>query len=494
MTARAVVQSASLPSRPKRGSRLVLMVESGRWPFILYAAAAATAIAFPAYQSLSPWFGVGVFALVVTLGHLIAVSHRIPWLPGLVILIAGLQWILAPALVYSLPSVPTAIPAAVSAETYFQFVVPGFLAFTAGLFVPMIGAGAGAFRGPVTDSMSPEQRTRFITTSKKLAIAGIAAHVLAFGGVPGGARFVVDIVGRLTLVGALCLLLVRAPGWRTWCVGALALQAFDSIVSSLFIGLFIQALHLGLLTTFRMKVPLRRIAAMAVAGVVILFAVNGFKGAYRQNMEGLDASERVGVASQQFWSILTNPDRLFSPENLAFNLSRLNQGSITARVLYWTPQFEPFAHGETVITALRAALLPRVLDPAKITAGGGDNYPRFTGLALLHGTSINLSALGEFYANYGEAGAWVAIFVWGAFITTIYRLVFNRARTSVVWWAWIPFIMPSVLSAESGLVELLNEVSKSSLVMLAIVYTVPSWRGLIRGRRPRPQSSPRPRA
>ena len=485
--------NATLDARPlgragmagsQRRAREVLLVENGRWPLIIYAAIASAVLAYPLFGSLTPWLTVGIFAIALILGHLGAVVYRMPWLPGVILLISALQWILAPALVFLLPDAPTIIPISVSARTYFDFAIPGFLCFAAGLYAPLLSfTRRRNLSAEAVQPMRPATRARLIDVSKQMAIAGLVAHAMSYVGLPSAVRFVAEIMGRLTLVGALSLLLLGAPRWRMWCLIAIATQLFDSVVSSLFNGTFILTLHMGLLMTYRRRVPLRRIVMLSVGAVVVFLTVNGFKGAYRATIsDDVGAGERISLASSQFWSFFTDPDRVFAPQNISFNLSRLNQGSITARVLYWTPQYEPFARGETVAAAVRAAVLPRFLDASKVSAGGGDNYPRFTGLPLLHGTSINLSALGEFYANYGTVGGWIAVFVWGVFLSTVFFAIASRARRDPVWWAWVPFVMPSSVSAESGLVELLNEIFKSGLVMIALVWTIPAWRMLIRER------------
>jgi len=132
------------------------------------------------------------------------------------------------------------------------------------------------------------------------------------------------------------------------------------------------------------------------------------------------------------------------------------------------------------VTGVRAAVVPRVLDPGKFVVGGRDMIPRFTGISLLNGTAMGLSIPGEMYANFGLGGAIVGTFLYAVALGLLYRAFVRRARASVLWWAWAPFIFFSTLSAEQGFAENANAVTKTLLIMWVFVKVVPAWRALPR--------------
>jgi hypothetical protein len=169
---------------------------------------------------------------------------------------------------------------------------------------------------------------------------------------------------------------------------------------------------------------------------------------------------------------------LFSPANILANVYRMNQGYITSRVLAWVPNAEPYARGETVLTAIRASIVPRVLDPNKYIAGGSENFTRFTGMLLINGTSMNLSIPGEMYANFGALGGVLAMLAYGGMIGYIYRWFLKASRRSVLWWAWAPYVLYATLSGEDGFGETLNRITKAMLVMAVIVLVIPAWNAL----------------
>jgi hypothetical protein len=193
-------------------------------------------------------------------------------------------------------------------------------------------------------------------------------------------------------------------------------------------------------------------------------------------------SDRVAALTGQLSVQASQPHQTFTGDALTRMVTRLNQGWIIARILVWVPTSQPFAGGETLITAFRAALVPRVIDPGKYEAGGAINFPRFTGLTISGGTSMNLSPAGEMYANFGRRGGLVAMYFFGLALGLVYYWFVNAAQTSPLWWAWAPYVMLYTMQAENGIGEGVNHVAKSFLIMFAAVYYLPAWRALRRWR------------
>ena len=172
---------------------------------------------------------------------------------------------------------------------------------------------------------------------------------------------------------------------------------------------------------------------------------------------------------------IASPSALLVGQNLAINTGRLNQGWIISRVMIWVPESEPFARGETILSSIRAALLPRILDPGKATAGGFANLPRFTGLTLIGGTSMNLGMAGEMYANFGRERAVFAVFVYGIALGSLFAMFVRWSRQSPLWWAWAPMVIFTTISAEMSTTEVFNHITKAFAIMLAVTTVIPSW-------------------
>src|SRR5205823_2191259 len=116
---------------------------------------------------------------------------------------------------------------------------------------------------------------------------------------------------------------------------------------------------------------------------------------------------------------------------------------------------EPYARGETLISAFYACLLPRFLAPEKVRAGGRENMERFAGVHL-EGTSMNLGYGGEMYANFGHIGGFIGCGLYALAFSLLFRAISLRAFKSPLWWSVLPYIALWALKAEDGLAEVFN--------------------------------------
>ena len=210
------------------------------------------------------------------------------------------------------------------------------------------------------------------------------------------------------------------------------------------------------------------------------------KAKFRESLQATQAG-MLGSAAMLGNTMVENasdPALAYEGSGFKFNVTRLNQGWIIARILYWVPDREPFARGETISATLRATLLPRILDPGKLEIGGQTYFTRFTGLTLYR-TSMDLSVAGEMYANFGYWGALLGVFVFGGFVGGVYRVFLRWGYQSRLWWAWAPYVLLYSTMAENSLAQVTNHIAKSTLVMLAVISLVPAWAMLRRPLRAR---------
>jgi len=461
--------AAPAPKRP----HLTLFIPRGRLSTIVMGSFAFAVALAPSYWDATPWLGLGIFLMAATLWHSMLATARIPWLPGAIIAIAGLQWVLAPWAAYHLPVAPLRQGMSIPPEQYFSFAVPSTVALAVGLLLPIIRDG----RVPVNRTVGARVDAAGLRrTCDAMLVGGMLLRLAGpFAGVSAG--YAVKLVAELAYVGALGSMLMQTNGWRMRVAALFFTEAILNSINGVYFELVAWSVHFFLLYSFVHGVRKWKIVTLGSAAVVAVLALNGFKMEFRTDIAGtqLTGMERAALAGQRFISMIGDPRSMFSPDNLAFNISRLNQGITISRVLYWTPSREPFANGETVRAAIAAAALPRALDPDKIVAGGFSYYPRFTGLPLIGGTSINLSMPGELYANFGVGGAIFGMFVIGLLLGLVFRTFVRWSRDSVLWWAWMPYVLFSLIGAESGIAESLNQVVKATLVMIVVIRTVPAW-------------------
>jgi hypothetical protein len=150
-------------------------------------------------------------------------------------------------------------------------------------------------------------------------------------------------------------------------------------------------------------------------------------------------------------------------------------------VMLFVPDREPYAMGETLRSALMASLLPRIVDPQKVRAGGRENMARYAGMFLDDKTSMNLGYAGEMYANFGRGGV-LACGAYAFVFGILFRFVARRAFTLPMWWSIVPFLFFAVLKAEDGIAEILNWTSKSGIILLGVILVFPNLRRTLSAR------------
>ena len=136
----------------------------------------------------------------------------------------------------------------------------------------------------------------------------------------------------------------------------------------------------------------------------------------------------------------------------------------------YTPKYEPFAKGETIKEALKGSLLPRVLFPEKIKAGGRTYFERFTGKPISEDTSMGLSLLGEAYANYGIFGGAFFMFLIGFFYNFFLLQIYRIAKKHPSLIFFIPLIFLQVIKAETDFSVILNHLIKASIAVWILYW------------------------
>lgn len=447
-------------------------------------AAAATALVFaPWYWSVSPWLGLAIAATVFVLVHGTIASYRAPWIPGVIAIGACLQWALAPWAIYALQRDQPVPMMAVPEAQYFAFAVPCTLALIFGMYLPLWRRRGASDPGALAASIPVPPG--FSRVCDVMLVGALAVRILVLPFVPASLRYAAYLFSLLALVAVLCQMLLDVAGWRWRALVVMAVAAVGNAADLQFLEVLLVALSIGMTYYFRFRPRLRTLALVTIPAAIVFLALSAFKVQNRDRVRGLDLtqSERAAVTSLTVYQLVRQPSLLLSPAIVGASMNRLNEGWVTSRILAWVPAGEPYARGETIVTALRAAFVPRVLDPGKYVAGGAVIVPRFTGLTLINSTSIGLSVPGEMYANFGSDGAWIGTFVYGVLLGLLYVAFLDRARRSIVWLAWVPFVFFGALSVEPALGEVLNHLSKTLLLVWVTVMVVPQWKRLRRARR-----------
>lgn len=474
--------TATLGAYPRRAvrPRMQMFVPATRVRRIATVAAFVGFVLLPAYAGFSLWLGVGLALSVFVAWHAVEASREIPWIPGLTMISACVQWILAPWVVYVLEgNMPFSLMPVAAAE-YFGFAVPATLALVLGILLPLRRHGRRLYPRPTITLNS-----RFRYACEAMVVLGLLARLFLVPLTPRSLRFAAYLVAGLSTVGVCGLLLSNSPGWYWRAAAVVGIEGFFNTLDAQFLDVMLLVGFMAVLFVYRYQVKARTIVGLIIMAMVALLAINALKRVYRIAIwaDQVNREERLGTASDIASGIASSPGDIFSSDNLLYNLARLNQGGVIGRVMAWVPSREPYANGETITVAVRSALVPRLFDPNKARAGGFDNYKRFTGYDLVGATSINLGIAGEMYANFGQWGGVAAVGLYGIAFGWLFALLARWATRSALWWAWAPFIFYSTVSAEMGTNEVLNQVSKALVVVFVVARLVPAWNAIRKSQR-----------
>jgi hypothetical protein len=404
---------------------------------------------------------IGLAAVVyITISFFGTLSHGLP-IKQLILFIAGLQWVLGPILEYYFYNTDPRYKMYVSEQEYFSFIIPAFLAFYLGISV----FNSNKLQGTISETLSYE-----VNLPRSVPYVFIVFGIMAGGMgnfLPSSLRFVFFLLSGLKYIGIIYLFLKKDSKRWIAIVILLALTASGSLAMGLFHDLLLWGALLFLYVAYFEKFSTAQKIAIIVLGLSSAYVIQLVKAEYRQTISRVAPASNTDVfidlASRNVYSD-TDSD-VSQGQNI---VTRLNQGWIISRVLYYVPNFTPFAEGETINEALSASLLPRFLDPAKKRAGGQENFERFTGLYLSKTTSMGTSIIGEAYANYGKLGGVIFMFVWGLVLSIVLITIINLSSSYPTLILWIPLIFLQVIKAETELVVVLNHLVKAIMLVSAL--------------------------
>jgi hypothetical protein len=400
-----------------------------------------------------------VYEFVVNLGK------RIVFLEFLAAL-AVLQWLLGPLGYYLFlgDSLFFAFKMMIGPDEYFNFVFPATIMLIAGIYIPI-------------RNLTMDHRAVFVRIKEYLSDKPKTGLVLVFIGiisslsssfVPPSLAFVFFLLKDMMYVGALYLFFSPFKGKKIVLGVVTAFILFQSINQGMFKELIFWMVFFVIFLTFVHPVSLRRKMVLSVFLALTIGILQSVKGEYR--LATWDASNKTESKSSILWSLvksnINNPQSVFlSKSFMEQNIHRLNQGALISHVVYHTPDKVPYARGSTISSAVLGSIVPRFLWSNKRTADQ-ELFEKYSGIELARGTSMDLSPLGEAYANFGKPGAVIFMLFYGLIIGYVFFLFLRYSSTAPTVILWLPMVFYQVLAVESDLFKVLNSLTKGSILVL----------------------------
>jgi hypothetical protein len=357
-----------------------------------------------------------------------------------------------------------------SAESYYMYALFCILAFLLG---SRINASKRIFSTTVIHKIR-EHSDKNTTIGIQFIIIGIVSYYIN-SYVPLAFSNILYLAGTLRFVGIFYILLSNHK--KKYLI--IILSSIDFVLNVIGGSVFFELLIWGAFffvfylsinyVTFRKKLLFFAISW------VFLFSLQIAKTEYREIVWGKQSNSETSAIGL-YWSItarqFSDEVDLLNKSNFERFIGRINLGWVVSKTMNHVTENDLFTHGETLKEDIPSILFPRFLYPEKRSISGKDlrdRFEHFTGRKLQPGTTINLSALGDAFINFGQTGGWVAMFILGWMFSSL-LVIFKKASDrypSIV--LWIPIIYFNLIRMNDFYV-LLNTLVKNSIFVILVFY------------------------
>ena len=367
-------------------------------------------------------------------------------------LICTMQWLLGPVLGYAYNDyINSDYQMHLPKETFFSYVLPATLLQLVGLYLPYGRRPKNLdFKNYPVDCY---KKGRF------LILLGFLGDMTSLG-------FVSFILGGLKFVGLFYMFASTHPYRKYWLAMVFGSIFITSIGQAMFHDLLLWGSFFLMMFFWANRKSIVVRFSIILAGFFFIMLLQLIKGDYRATIRvgNTSATSNVTTFTTMITEKITGVESIFSPENFAQSITRINQGWIVDRVIEHVPINEPYAKGSTIWNAVVASIFPRFLMPDKGIAGGRNNMLLYAGVQLNSNTSMDISQVGEAYANFGVIGGVIFMFLYGLFLNWILYFLQKRSVRYPDLIFWVPLIFLQVVKAETSFMTVLNHLTKTALV------------------------------
>ncbi len=427
-------------------------------------------LVFAYFDLFTDLYYVSTLGLVLSFGVIIKfvqdLGKRIE-VRDLIVFMALLQWIVGPVMAYNILPYDELYYMAVDEATYMHYVVPACAALIIGLYFPITDER-------IIDKQDIDQLKAFLADKNWLGylIAGIGLFA-GFAGefLPRSLSFLFFLLSGLQFVGVFIILFTKSKlKWFAFS-GVMGMVILQAVRMGMFGELMLWLMFSLLIIAFVLKIPTAGKIAILSVGFILVMLIQSTKEEYRMaTWYSVSDKSNSEIYKEVIMSRLEDPSVLFETSAMQNIGARLNQGWIIARIMNHMPENHPFVKGQTIESALYAGLLPRVLAPKKAMAGGRANFERFTGTELPETTSMDISLVGEGYANYGVFGGILFLFFVGMFYNVIIIGVIDLSKKYPTLILWLPVLFFQVIKAETDFATVFNHFTKAAMVAFMVFF------------------------
>jgi hypothetical protein len=420
--------------------------------------------------------GIGLsFSLFIFLDFINKLGNELP-IKEFILSLASFQWIVGAKLSYNLGKQHYKYYMYVSEEEYMGYIVPAVLLFYVGINFFAQKLVTDDIKNIVENNIELLKRGAIT-----LVILGLSS-VLISRFYQGGLSFILFLAETLLYIGLSYLLFIYKTHKYLITFSTLGVILFLAINKGSFHKLLLVGSFLSFFTFSSQFKFVQKLLVISV-GAGLIFVIQTVKKDFRDILWRSNSGQNPITV---FWDLVQEEFTRSPSENMYSKSEeedtkeqaelnvRLNQGWIISKTLENVPKNVPFQNGKTIIESIEASILPRFLFPDKMGATQGlENFRRISGLELNKSTSMELSIVAEFYANYGRIGGQVSMFIYGVFLAFLIKFIVVRLGNGsplIYLWFILFFIQP--VKAEIDFIKIINHLVKSIVFFILVKYII----------------------
>lgn len=353
-------------------------------------------------------------------------------------------------------------------KEYYNFALPGALIFIIALLLPAWQREETAY-GILKEKLLSNKENNGKIGIYLFSIGLIA--MLSKGYAPPQLKLSLELLKELIFVGAYFLIFSNFFFKLFFIILALLITIINSIKSGLFWPMGFWTMLSFLIIFFRYPKKKFIVIIFIVLGIFSLPFIQIIKKDFRSKTWNTSSQ----TSDDKFNSLVSSINESLLEDLeikplLAPIFIRLNQAKINSRVIKHVSEEGHYAYGKTILTAIPSLIIPRLFWPGKPVLDNS-KYIRYTGHYVKKNTYMNISPVGEGYANFGWVGGWGYLFFYGLVIRYIYLgiLFYGTKITSPSIILWLPLLLYGALSAESAFVDVSGYTFKAIVNYLILV-------------------------
>ena len=339
---------------------------------------------------------------------------------------------------------------------YYSIVLPGTLSMIFGLNYFRNKENYDSY---IIYSMQNNLISRPLSVGYALILVSVLSYILdAF--VPNTLKFVFFILNQLAVIGFLYLFFSNTKTNLIYLFIAVVVLLFFSIKNGTFGTLIFYSILCLMIVMMKYHVSFILKFQLILISILFLFLIQNIKEDYRK--VAWKASGSPTLFFDLILEKIQSPKLLFDDYKLFLTSVRLNQGWLIGKTIEQVPKNVSYANGETILNSILGITIPRLLWPNKPESGGAYNLKRFLNINNVN-TSMNLSPIGEAYANFGPIAMCLFMFFYGLFFSFAIHTILKLSADTPTILLWIPLLMLQSLSVETDILSTINSLIKTSI-------------------------------